>query len=91
VFADDDDVVGAWHDLYDALCTNPFPNEKFHHAHIELLSTMARSLNYRYLQQTDIDKFYAPTILGEQANTVQQIVTEFLRVLKSVPTAPPPQ
>jgi hypothetical protein len=86
VFADDDDVVSAWHSLYDAVSTNPFPQERVNHSQIELLSTMAHSLGYKYLQQTDIDKYYSPVALGEQANLAQNILTEFLRVLKAVPT-----
>jgi len=44
---------------------------------------MARSLGYRSLQQTDIDKFYAPQVFGDQLALNAETQKEFLRVLKA--------
>lgn len=88
VFSDDVGVVESWHRMYDVLCMNPLPAEKLAHANIELLSDIAHSLGYRYLQQTDIDKFYAPTAFAEQAHITEELVAQFLRVLRSIPNPP---
>jgi hypothetical protein len=60
-------IVQLWHQLYDILCAQPFNNQTFGHKYIDLLSAMATSLGYRTLTQTDIDKFYAPQAIGNQA------------------------
>jgi hypothetical protein len=85
IYADDSEVVELWHRLYDTLTTQPFNNQQFGHQYINLLSNMARSLGYRSLQQTDIDKFYAPQALGDQATLQVETQKEWLRVLKATP------
>jgi hypothetical protein len=47
---------------------------------------MATSLGYRTLTQTDIDKFYMPQGLGDQATLSLDTQKEWLRVLKATPT-----
>ena len=86
VYADDKRVVELWHKLYDTLNSLPINNQQFTHQHLNLLSTMAGSLGYRSLQQTDIDKFYAPQGLGDQATLQAETQKEWLRVLKATPT-----
>lgn len=44
---------------------------------------MARSLGYRRLEQTDIDKFYTPQVHADQAQLNWKCQTEWLRVLES--------
>ncbi len=81
VFADDDNVVKLWHELY-ALYSNPTPSEAQNHKYIDLLSAMATALGFSKLSQTDIDKFYFPTAHGKQLEAQIEWQTEWLRVLK---------
>jgi len=48
-----------------------------------LLSEMAKTLGYKNLQQTDIDKFYSPKAHGSQSELNYKLQTEFLRVLEN--------
>jgi hypothetical protein len=57
VYADNPTIVRKWHALYDILIQGPLNVARFNHQYLELLSSMATSLGYRSLQQTDIDKF----------------------------------
>ncbi|MGA9084413.1 MAG: DUF6680 family protein [Pseudolabrys sp.] len=82
VFADNRDVVEKWHELYKIVDQPQFNQGHFGHTYIELLSEMAAALGYRRLQQTDIDRFYAPQAHGTQAALTQEMQTELLRVLK---------
>jgi hypothetical protein len=86
IYAGETRVVQLWHQLYDILCAQPFNNQIFAHKYLDLLSTMAISLGYRSLTQTDIDKFYAPQVLGDQATLTSETQKEWLRVLKATPT-----
>jgi hypothetical protein len=86
IYAGEPRIVQLWHQLYDILCAHPFINQTFAHKYLDLLSAMANSLGYRSLTQTDIDKFYMPQGLGEQAQLSLETQTEWLRVLKATPT-----
>jgi hypothetical protein len=86
VYAGDTRIVQLWHQLYDIPCARPFNEQTFGHKYIDLLSAMATSLGYRSLTQTDIDKFYAPQRLGDQATRELETQSEWLRVLKATPT-----
>jgi hypothetical protein len=91
VYADSPRIVQHWHSLYDILMQTPVNMQRYSHQYIELLSEMAKSLGYRSIQQTDIDKFYAPQAYGDQATMNAEIQKELLRVLKathSIPTKP---
>jgi len=91
VYADSPIIVRHWHSLYDVLIQAPLNMQRFNHLYIELLSSIAISLGYRSLQQTDIDKFYIPQAFGDQAAVSAEIQKELLRVLKathSIPTKP---
>jgi hypothetical protein len=84
VFQDCPSVVIKWRELYDLM---NHPNDQINwnqvgHARIELLSEIAVSLGYRRLRQTDIDRFYMPQSLVDQATMQGDIQKEFLRVLK---------
>jgi hypothetical protein len=83
VYADNPNIVRQWHSLYDILIQGPLNMPRFNHQYLELLSSMATSLGYRSLQQTDIDKFYAPQALGDQFALNAEIQKESLRVLKA--------
>ena len=76
-------VVKHWHSLFDILMTIPLNMQRYNHQYIELLSAMSVTLGYRSIQQTDIDKFYAPQAHGDQAALNAELQKEFLRVLKA--------
>ena len=86
IYAGEPKILQLWHQLYDILCAQPFNNQTFAHKYLDLLSAIATSLGYRSLTQTDIDKFYMPQGLGEQAQLSLETQTEWLRVLKATPT-----
>jgi hypothetical protein len=88
VFGDRPKVVSKWHTGYDVLNERPFNIQKFNHLYIELLSLMATSLGYKSLQQTDIDKFYTPQAIGDQAALNAEVQKEWLRVLKATHSIP---
>jgi hypothetical protein len=85
---DSPEIVRKWHALYDVLVQAPFNVQRFNHPYIELLSSMATSLEYKSLQQTDIDKFYMPQAIGEQAALNAEVQKEWLRVLKATHSIP---
>ncbi len=81
VFADRPKIVALWHELY-ALLQNPERTQVQDHKYLELLSEIARTLGFRRLQQTDIDKYYSPQIHLAQLSAQVEMQTELLRVLK---------
>lgn len=83
VFADHPKVVKAWHDLYDFLGTTPMDMKRYEHLTLDLLSEIARTLGYRNLKQTDIDKFYSPVAHGEAVQLSDKLQRELLRVLEN--------
>jgi len=85
VFADHPQVVQLWHEYYAALA-NPPPNQNYQtreHTYLLMLSAMARSLGYKRLEQTDIDKYYSPQAHVDQMQLNWQCQTEWLRVLQN--------
>jgi hypothetical protein len=82
VYADNPTIVQLWRRLYDTLMSNPMNPQQYTHQYLELLSAMAQSLGYRSLQQTDIDRYYAPQAFADQASLNAEVQKEFLRVLK---------
>jgi hypothetical protein len=85
VFADQPQVVELWHRYYDGLAIPP-SNQNYQqrdHTYLLMLSAMARSLGYRRLEQTDIDKFYSPQVHGDQMQMNYQCQAEWLRVLQN--------
>lgn len=82
IFDGDAAVLAAWRNFYDYIHVRPMDMKQFEHRHIELLSEMAKVLGYRGLKQTDIDKFYSPQALGDEAARAFEIQLELLRVLK---------
>ena len=85
VFADTPQVVQLWHEYFSGL-SNPPANQNYQqreHTYLLMLSAMARSLGYRRLEQTDIDKFYSPQAHVDQFSLNHACQTEWLRVLKS--------
>lgn len=85
VFFDDPKVLDLWHRHYEGLCNlSTMPNPQVvQHLYLEMLFEMAKTLGYKSLQQTDIDKFYSPQIHGNQAELSHKCQTEFLRVLEN--------
>jgi hypothetical protein len=88
VFQDDRTVVGKWHELYDAMNHPPLQinTQRMGHLRIELLSEMAVSLGYGRLSQTDIDRFYKPQSMGDEATAQKELRDELVRVLKATET-----
>ncbi len=85
VFQDCTAVVRKWRELYD-LINHPQDQINWNqvgHVRIELLSEMALALGYKRLKQIDIDRFYMPQSLVDQATMQGELQTEFLRVLKA--------
>ena len=84
VYADQTKVVELWHRYYELLCTDPdsFRQDR-QHTYLLLLSQMARSLGYRSLELTDIDKFYSPQAHGDRHWLEETIRTEMLRILQN--------
>jgi len=85
VFAGHPQVVQLWHEYYSTL-VNPPANENYQereHTYLQMLSAMAKTLGYKKLDQTDIDKFYAPKVHGDQMALNYKCQTEWLRVLEN--------
>jgi hypothetical protein len=85
VFADTPLVLEWWHKYFEHL-SNPPSNQNFQpreHTYLTMLSAMARSLGYKKLEQTDIDKFYSPQAHVDQIQMNSQIQSELLRVLQN--------
>lgn len=85
VFANVPQVVELWHRYYDGLA-NPPANGNYQardHIYLLMLSAMDRSLGYRKLEQTDIDKYYSPQAHGNQMELNYRCQTEWLRVLEN--------
>jgi len=89
VFQDSAEVVRKWRELFDLMNhpTDQINWNQVGHVRIELLSEMALSLGYDRLSQTDIDRFYMPQGLVDQAAMQGEMQKEFLRVLKATQTA----
>ena len=83
VYAKHPTVVSKWHELYEVLNQKPMNMERYNHTYLEMLSEMATILGYKTLKQTDIDKFYSPQAHGDQAQLLQDILAQFLRVLRN--------
>jgi hypothetical protein len=83
IYAKHPKVVRLWHELYDILYTKPFDETKRLHKYLELLSEMSRTLGYKSLSQTDMDKFYIPEAHLQSGQLTSELQTEFLRVLKA--------
>jgi hypothetical protein len=83
VYADSPRVVERWHVLYETFQIKPWNQERYVHEALELLSEIAKSLGYRNLTQTDMDKFYVPEAHTQVAGRQSEVLTELLRVLKS--------
>ena len=90
VFAEHPQVVQLWHEYYAGLA-NPPANQNYQqreHTYLLMLSAMARSLGYRRLEQTDIDKFYSPQAHADQMALNYKCQTEWLRVLENTNRLP---
>lgn len=86
VFSTVPKVVERWRQFYSFLQRqNPSQTELAdqHHKYLELMSEMAKYLDFPNLQQTDIDRFYIPIAHGDQAALNYKIQTEWLRVLEN--------
>ena len=84
VFHKHNSVLNLWHQYYDSLHQKAenVDWEKQNHSYLDMLTEMARVLDYKNLKQTEIDKFYTPIAYGKQYEISQELQNEFLRVLK---------
>jgi len=83
IFDDDETVKNLWSQLYDNLNTFPPNLEQRNRLQVDLLSQIARHLNYQNLTQMQIAKYYTPQLHGDQAFRQQEISDELLRILKA--------
>ncbi len=83
VFADEPEVVRLWHEYYDLLSQDPVNGHLTDSKYLDLLAAMAKTLGFRRLSQTDINKFYSPRFLGHQQQQAAELQSELLRVLKN--------
>lgn len=81
IFADNKNIVDLWHKYY-SLLSQP-PSQEREHTWLELLSEIAKDLNYPTLKQTDLDKFYIPQGHFDQFVMNAAVQREFLRVLQN--------
>lgn len=81
VFSKNRKIVDLWHKYY-SLLAQP-PSEERQHTWLELLSEIAKDLNYPTVKQTDLDKFYIPQGHMDQLELQGSIQKEFLRVLQN--------
>ncbi|MBI5582627.1 MAG: hypothetical protein HY892_02270 [Deltaproteobacteria bacterium] len=87
VFYRDKKIRQLWHELFDLYnnegLDNPLGWEVRKKKLIELLTEMAKVLNYGTITHLDVDRIYNPKGLFESKNIGNLISFELLRVLKS--------
>jgi hypothetical protein len=83
VFANKPKVTRLWHEYFDLLCTQPINYQLCDHKYIDLVSEIARSVGYKKLKQTEIEKFYSPVAHATRAQLSDNIQNELLRVLQN--------
>lgn len=81
VFSKNQTIVDLWHKYFDLL-SQP-PRQEREHVWLELLSAIAKDLNYPKIKQTDLDKFYFPEPYWNQLEFSQKFQRELLRVLEN--------
>lgn len=81
VFQDDAKVRHAWREYLDSLYEKSAHFESSNSFQLDLLSEMAKSLGYKNLRQTEIDRFYSPKYFGSQMSRQEILFQENLRVL----------
>jgi len=81
VFSENRRIVDIWHKYYALLSQQP--SEERVHTWLELLSEMAKDLDYSSLSQTDLDKFYMPQGHVDQLEFQRQAGEHWLRVLQN--------
>lgn len=82
VFAGHSEVLRKWHEFFNIVTSVQPDWGRWNHTYIEMLSGMAKVLGYKRLEQTQIDRFYAPQAHGTQAALNQDPQQELLRVLR---------
>jgi peroxiredoxin family protein len=81
VYSDTPQVVNLWHKYY-SLLAQP-PSEERAHTWLELLTTMAESLKYPNIKQTDLDKFYIPQGHADDIEFQRKVSHQWSRVLEN--------
>lgn len=85
VYSDQPKVLDLWHRYYDSLHgpADSVDHQAQSHTYLLMLAAIARSLGYKNLEITDIDKFYSPRAHGDQMELNYQTQVEWLRVLRN--------
>ncbi len=85
VFSDNPKILQLWSELYPLLGETQDTNraELRNHKYLDLILSIADSLGYKNLKQTDIDKFYNPQPHVEQKMLDGALQVELLRVLQN--------
>jgi hypothetical protein len=81
VFQNNQKVRQAWREYLDSLNEKSPHFESSNSFQLDLLSAMAKSLGYKNLKQTEIDRFYSPKYFGSQMSRQEIFFQENLRVL----------
>ena len=84
VFGDNRKVVTLWHEYHEMFYRKDRDFAGEDRKHLDLLYEIARELGYENLQQTDIDRFYAPRGIGDQSKLNEEIQQENLKYLKNI-------
>lgn len=82
IFQDEPTVRSAWRAYYDSLHPKSQHFENSSSFLLDLLSEIAKVLNYKDLKQTEIARFYAPQDHEDHERLVGAINQELLRILK---------
>ena len=81
VFADRPKIKTLWHVYYSLL--HQSPGQQRDHAWLELLTAMAKDLNYSHISQTDLDKFYIPQGHADDLEFQRKVSQQWSRVLEN--------
>ena len=81
VFQDNKKIRKAWREYFDSLNPKSQHFDNRNSFHLDLLSEIANSLNYKDLKQTEIDRFYSPQAFEDQEDARNAIKRELIRVL----------
>ena len=84
IYADKPEVVKNWYEYFDILGQRPEVNwTQAGHSYLRLLSSMAKVLGYKNIDQVDLDRFYVPQGHIDEAEYQNKVQKELLRVLEN--------
>lgn len=83
VFYDNQEIVNSWHLYHEMLYRQERDHEEENRKYLDLLHSIALSLGYKKVKQTDIDRFYEPIGLEEQKMLNEALQKEQLTYLQN--------